>query len=298
MPIIAETAATSGPTLGELVTEVATSAQGFAVAPDRILSLVGDLSDTALSFKVDSDCSPGVFEIGDELILVTAVDASTHVCTIHPRGRGWQGSTASVHSDGDFISESPAFPRRRIVQAINDAISGLYPQLFGVGSVTGVVASGTVELPADAELVLDVRTLVGGSWERVRDWEAEFSSSAAPNTGKAVRVVTLSDGTEVQVVFGTLPAPLSSPEQYWSETGLSIGAKDIVVTAVLAKFVTLIDIGRLTDRFVTPRGDTQQPQIGAGVAIARQLKADYKVALDAEVAALRELHPARVHFVR
>ena len=39
----------------------------------------------ALTFTVIGEASAGVKEIGDELVLVTAVDQESGTCTVHPR---------------------------------------------------------------------------------------------------------------------------------------------------------------------------------------------------------------------
>lgn len=295
MPIISDSSPSYGPTFEQLITEIVTSAQGFAVAPDRMVTLTTDMTETSTSLSLDTQVSPGVFEIGDELILVTA--AADKDCTVHPRGRGWQGTLAVTHSAGDVVTEGPVFPRARCAQLINDVIQGLFPTVFGVGQIQGPMSGVMFEVPVDAELILDVRTLVDDEWVRVRTWEPEMQSNAAM-TGKVIRIPGIPEGQIVQVVFGTRPEALTDNDQRWSDTGLGSGLKDAVVAGVLARFARNLDLGRLSDRFVTPQGDSQQPQLGAGFAMARQLDADFKASLDREATALRNAYPARAHFVR
>lgn len=297
MPIIADVTASSGPTLDELVTEITSAARGFSIAPDKWITLAGDMAEGALTFTVIGEASAGVKEIGDELVLVTAVDQESGTCTVHPRGRGWEGSVATAHLEGDVVLEGPALPRSRCAKMVNDAIAHLHPVLFGVGSVTEVTTGYRVELPAEAEHVLEVRELHDGEWHRARHYEAEMSSEHG-TTGRAVRLPSTCIGTEVKVVYAARPEPFATVDQQWSDTGLSVGAKDVVVLDVLARFAQVLDIGRLTDRFVSPKGDPQQPQLGAGFGMARQLRADYETALAREALALRTLYPARSHFVR
>lgn len=299
MPIIADLTASTGPTLDELVTEIIHTAQGYSIAPDRIVALSSSLDDAALSFTVTGIVSPGLVEIGDELIYVTSVDEGTGTCTVHPRGRGWQGSTAASHAVGDVVVDGPALPRHRTAAAINDVISSMFPSLYAVGVTEAVTDGLFVEVPADAEFVLDVRRYgVDGEWHRVRAWEAEMASASAATTGKAVRLPTVGVGHDVRVVYAVRPEQLTTGDATWSTTGLSLAVKDIVVTGVLSRFAQVLDVGRLTDRFITSRGDTQQPQLTTGFQMARALKADYQAALDREAHALRTLYPARSHFVR
>lgn len=297
MPIIADLTPSAGPTLDQMVTEIVSTAQGHSVAPDRVITLADALTDDALTLTVIGSPSPGVFEIGDELIYVTAVDENTGTCTIHPSGRGWTGTSPAAHAAGAVVTEGPALPRARVAAAVNDVLTSLFPTIFGVAEVEGELTETMFEIPADAEFICDVRVLRDDEWHRVVHWEAEMSSSAAA-TGKVVRIPRVSIGSTVQVVYGLRPEVFTAEDQRWTDTGLGLGVKDIVVMGVLARFVQALDIGRLTDRFVSPRGDTQQPQLGAGFAMARQLRTDFQAALDREAMALRKLYPARSHFVR
>lgn len=300
MPIIADVGPTQGPTLDQLVTEIIAQSQGFSISPERIATLKDAITQDALTMVVQGDnVSAGVFEVGDELILVSSVDDATGTCVIHPRGRGWQGTVAVAHDADEIVVSGPALPRARVVAAINDTINSVYPAVFGIASVTGSLETdGTVlELPADAEAVLEVRVENDGDWERVRYWETEVSTLVGTTT-RGVRLPRTSAGDTVQVIYSTRPQALSASGQHWSDTGLSLGVKDIVVMGVLARFAQSIDLGRLGDRFVTPNGDAQQPQISLGFQMARQLRTDFQAALALEATALRNLYPARSHFVR
>ena len=299
MPIIASAGPTAGPTLDQLVTEIIAQSQGFSISPERIATLKSALTEDSLSMAVEGDVSAGVFEVGNELILVSSVDTDSGTCVIHPRGRGWQGTVKATHAVGDVVVSAPALPRARVVAAINDTINSVFPSVFGVATVTGELGPDVplFELPSDAEAVLEVRVRSDEDWVRVRHWEAEMSTLTGATT-KAVRLPRTSAGDTVQIVYAVRPQTLSAYDQFWSDTGLSLGVKDIVVMGVLARFAQSIDLGRLGDRFVTPNGDPQQPQIGLGFQMARQLRADFTAALAQEATALRTLYPARAHFVR
>lgn len=298
MPIIADTSATTGPTLDQLVNEITSAAQGHAITPDKVLYLSGAITDTDLSLTLaGGTASPGVFEVGDELILVTLVDSATGVATVHPRGRGWMGSTAVAHADGDLVTESPALPRARIQSSINDVILSLFPALYATDEVYATTTGTILEVPATAEFILDVRVQQSDEWVRVHSWEQEMRSETS-TTGRGLWLPTVSLGSYVQVIYATRPEPFADTTQTWSDTGLAAGVKDVVVLGVLARFAQVLDIGRLTDRMTTPRGDNQQPQLGTGFAMARQLRADFQAALDREANALRKLYPARAHYTR
>lgn len=299
MPIIADVYASDGPTLDQVITEVITAAQGFGIAPDRTLALAASITDADLTMVVTGAESPGLYEVDNELVYVTAVDAASGTCTVHPSGRGWINSVAEAHTAGAVVTEAPVLPRARVAVMVNDVISGLYPVLYGIDTATGTDYDGyPIEMPTDAEFVLDVQSTVDElEWGRVRSWEPQMNHATGA-TGKVLELPRTADGATVRVTYGKRPGRFATGDQYWSDTGLPLGVKDVVVLGALAKFAQTLDLGRLTDRFSTPKGDAQQPQLGAGVAIARQLKADYQAALEREATALRNLYPVRSHFVR
>ncbi len=58
MPIIADVTASSGPTLDDLVTEITSAARGFSIAPDKWVTLAGDLTEDGLQFTILEDDLP------------------------------------------------------------------------------------------------------------------------------------------------------------------------------------------------------------------------------------------------
>lgn len=300
MPLIADVAATDGPTFAEIVTEVVTMGQGFAVAPDQVYSLGAACTATDLTVTIDGAQAPGVYEVDDELIRVTAVDSANGVCTVHPAGRGWQGSTATTHAAGALVTGDPVFPRVRVASAVNATVSSLYPAIFGTGSFQVTLSSTwTVELPEEAEFVCDVRRYDSSTseWKRVRTWEVEHTA-ADTLTSRGLLVPTLDSGDTVLVVYGLRPQRFATADQRWSDTGLPIGMLDLVETGALSRLVRYLDVGRFTDRSSSPKGDNQLPQPLAGMQLARALATDFKEMKDAEALALRNRYPARQHYTR
>lgn len=301
MPIIADVWASDGPTLDQLVTEVQSAVQGFSIAPEKVSVLDGDITATDTSFTVagSTTLSPGVLEIDNELIYVISVDPNSSTCAVHPNGRGWQGTVAATHSAGAAVFENPAIPRVRAAWAINDVVSSLFPTLFAVGTVDATIGSTrVVELPEEAEFVLDVRWLDNaGEWQRVRTWETEMSNAASV-TGRSVLIPRQDQGDSVRVVYGYRPQRFVTDTSYWSETGLPIAVKDAVVLGALSKVARVFDLGRLSDRFTRPQGDNEKPPLGIGFQMARDLDAKFREAVASEANALRRLYPVRQHFTR
>lgn len=297
MPIIVATTESAGPTLEDLVNELIIAVQGDSVAADQVRALGADCSATDTDLAI-SGVGPGVVEIDDELIrLVSTGGPGSGQAVVHPRGRGWRGTTPAAHEAGAVVTVNPTLSRQAARQAITAVTRGLYPQVFGVFRQVSVKASDLVQIPSDAESILDVQTLEpDGSWTRVRAWEPVFNAENL--TSRAVRTPTVADGTTIQVTVGVRPEPLSALDQRWSDTGLPQPLADAVILGALARLARLYDFGRFGDRASRAEGDNQQPQLGAGFAMARQIQADYQAAVDREAQVLRSQFPARVHFTR
>lgn len=298
MPIVATTVPAAGPNRDEMTTELLMSVQGYSLSPDSVAALRSSITSSSLTLTADGVASPGVVEIDDELIYITAVDPSTGACTVHPRGRGWKGSVAAAHSAGAVVTNTPTLPRAVAARMINDQIAALHPTLYGIASGSSQMSTDRrLELPTEAEFVLDVREKRGSEWVRVRAWEAEPEAPES-STRRSVIIPGVDSGVEVQVVWGLRPAPLAAGAARFSDTGLPLAAKEIVLLGALSRLSMMMDVGRLSDRFDTARGDAQQPQIGSGVQVARVLQGEYTRALQAESLALRMKYPARSHFTR
>ena len=300
MPIIADVYASDGPTLDQLVTEVVANAQGFAIAPDRHYVLVDAITASDTTLTIEGAQAPGVYEVENELVYVTAVDTVSGVCTAPSWGRGWKGSVAEAHDAGAMVTESPAFPRAVVARKINDTISTLYPRLFGVGSFDATMAdSWAVELPEDAEGVLDVRWLdpVSQEYRRIRTWEVE-NEAGDTTTGRSVLLPHANYGDEVRVVYSIRPQQFATGDQFWSETGLPLPIKSLVQAGTLADLVRNVDVGRFMDRMASPTSPQQQPQVSVGMQLARSMQQDFEAQLEREAQALRNRFPARQHFTR
>lgn len=87
-------------------------------------------STTATSFSVDvadGFKAKNWAEVNWECVEITDVNTSTDVLTVR---RGSRGTTATTHAQGDVLRFNPPFTRKRILDALNAALSASYPQLY------------------------------------------------------------------------------------------------------------------------------------------------------------------------
>lgn len=294
-----------GTTRNDIVEEVLSDLQGFTAAPDQVTSLTADITATSTTLTVQdaAGVSSGILEIGDELVWVTGFDGLSGNVTLLPKGRGWRGTKAVPHVQGDTVVVSPNIPRSVVVREVNNQIRALYPSLFGVKTYQFMhdnPLQNAWALPADAEAVFDVRFKdFLGNWERVRNWEVEFSTDAAVSaSGVAVRVGSVPIGYPVQIVYGVRPAPLATDSALLADTGLQPGAKDLLVLGALARIIPMLDVSRLAvqhaaaDELATPR------PLGSASALADKFAKQYTQRLIEERRILSDRYPARIHWTR
>jgi hypothetical protein len=289
----------------DLTEEILSNLQGFTAAPDQVTALLADMTETDATLRVadSTGVSSGILEIGDELVWATAFDVASGNVTLLPKGRGWRGTTPAAHPKGETVTISPNVPRQVVIREINNQIEALYPTLFGIKTTQFVhddPLKNAWPLPADAEAVFDVRFQdFLGNWERVRNWEVEFSTDTAlSSTGTAVRIGNVPIGYPVQIVYGTRPSPMTTPESTLADTGLQRGAKDLLVLGTLARILPMLDVSRLAvqhaaaDELATPR------PLGSASALADKFAKQYTQRLTEERRILNDRYPARIHWTR
>src|SRR5882757_10185436 len=105
-------------TCADLISEASAQLHGWGSTQDRITPLSNTVTPSDVQFTVDFafgqavGITPGVVEIDSEQLYVTAVDASTGVCTLADGfGRGYNGTTPAAHTAGAKVISRPKFPR-------------------------------------------------------------------------------------------------------------------------------------------------------------------------------------------
>lgn len=284
----------------DLVREVRESLRGFGLVQDRVAFLTANVTNSGLSITVDdaSNVDPGVVEVNGECIFVRS--KAGNVLTVAPDGRGWQGTTAAAHSTNDRLVCDPGFPTWRIQRAINDAITGVYPMLWGTASTTFVfnASNDTYSLPADCEGILSVTfTDIGPSKAQVQLHGYKFEPNADTDTYATGRTIQLREaptsGRTVKVNYRKAPSELTTG-QALTASGLRDTARRCIVYGALAEILSMVDATRaLTDSAANYALDDYNG-VGKATQLAAQLTARYQMELDAEVARVRQQHKPSV----
>ena len=291
----------------DLVDEVLISVSGYTQRQDQATYLIADLNATDLQFQVADGgvLSRGTIEIGNELMWVDRFDRTNGIAYITPNGRGFRNSTVAEHSIGDRVVISPVYPRVVIQKAINNAIDGVYPDLFGMYYTTFpfVAARNTYQMPSDAINVIDVKwQTIGPSreWLPVRRWRMDKTANLGVfNTAKSLSIYDgIVPGRTVQVTYMKKPSQLLLDSDDFTDSGLPDSAREVIVLGAADRIAAFLDAPRVTAMSVEADALDQSNPSGAGAQVSRYLFAQYRDRLDVEKRRQAELFPTRVHYTR
>jgi hypothetical protein len=105
-------------------------------------------------------------------------------------------------------------------------------------------------------------------------------------------------GQTVQIVYAVVPTTLTNENEPFETTGLSAGAKDLVVLGVMARVAPMLDVSRLSVEYVPASEMVQARPQGGGINVAKFFEAKYSQRVAQERTKLNRLYPARIHFTR
>lgn len=292
-------------TYASVVDEIVGGLQAYTLMPDNMTVLTAPVGPTDDRLRVEdaSVMARGVVEVGNELIYVKSVDQAGSELATNSVWRGHKGTLAEAHASGTTVTYQPTYPRSVVRREVNNVLASIYPQVYGIGALefTGSTTSPHVQLPANAERIVDVRvkrdTITG--WERVREWDATYHAPAEFATGVTLDLYGyVSAGYSVQVLYAIAPQPLVNDDDPFTATGLPLSAKDIVVFGVQWRLAQLLDLARLPVATAEADEMDANKQTGAAVQIANTFYKLHQAAVDRERSALNVQYPARSHKVR
>jgi hypothetical protein len=290
-------------TFDALVTDCLQTLQGFGLAQARAAFLSAAVDASATSFTVGdaTGFEQGVAEIEDETVFIESVDYPSNILTIAPDGRGWYGTASATHAINKRITMAPVWPRQQVARAINEAILGTFPTLFGVGStaVTYNASKNTYALPAEAEKVLRVTApTLGASGENFQINRYSFNPNAPTDTYPTGNTITLEiggvPGLPINVTYLKQPTEITFGDTF-TECGLAETAKTAIKYAACSLLTAFMDTSRLP--VGTAQADEYDPSkagIGTASRISVQLYQRYLLELETERKRLRAANPTPI----
>lgn len=297
-------------TYGNLVNDVLLNLSGYTLRQDRATHLTGNIttSSTTLNLASVSNIGKGIVEIDDELIWIDTYDRVSSTATIPPYGRGYNGSSAAVHTADTKVTIAPYFPKTVVKKAINDTIDAVFPKLFAIGttSFTLVATQTAYSLPADTETILSVTWSTTGpsrEWLPVKSWRHDpMTNLTSFATGNSISVYdAITPGRTVQIYYVKKPTTLTastSTDIFETVTGLPSSCKDVILYGAAYRLASFIDPGRLSYTSAEADQTDTKIQYGSGASTARFLLSLYAQRLTEESEKLRDVYPTKIHYTR
>lgn len=281
---------------------------GFSTVQDQSTHLTQPAtdSDTTLTVANTQAVSRGLVEIGDELIWVDDVDKVATTLTVPPYGRGFRGTTAAAHTSGTRVISAPLFPRSLVKQAINEAVSGVFPDLWAVATTTiaYTAAKTTYPLPAGVKDILSVTWSTTGptkEWLPVRRWRLDRNAnttSFANGTSLSVYDAIL-PGRTLQVVYTTVPTQMTNGSDVFSTvTGLPDSTQDVIRLGAAYRMVPFFDAAHLSGMSAEADVAAQQLRGNQSTQLGRYFTQMYQMRLAEEAQSLQRIYPTRSHYTR
>ena len=296
------------PSFSDLVDETLIALSGYTQRQDQSTYLTAVMTDTQLTMTVSDAAvlSKGLVEVGDELMWVESFDRSTNVATIAPYGRGFRSTQKAPHSIGDRVTISPSFPKDVIRKQINNAVTGVFPDLFGVFYTTFsfISSQNTYELPSEADEILQVMWQTTGptqEWLPVRQYSINKNAYVGTfNTGKTISVYDgIVPGRTVHVVYSRQPQEMYlSSDDFEDVTYLPAYAKEPVVLGAAYRVAGYLDVSRLPGQTAEVDQVDQASPIGSGGTVTRALFQLYQQRLTVASKRQQEDFPIRVRYGR
>ena len=295
-------------TFADLINETHLVLTGYTQRQDQVTYLIGAMLSTDLSFVVKDGTvlSKGMIEIDDELIWVDSFNKATNVALVTPQGRGYRGTAAVAHTAGTRVIISPSFPRFSIERNINSAIDAIYPDLFGMGSVTFPFSPSvtTYALPIDTiDIMAIMWQTIGPSkeWLPVRHYRVD--RMADPTTWVTAKTVSLGDnivpGRTVSIRYSNKPSTLTNQTDIFETvTGLPTSSREVIILGAAYRMAVYLDLGRVPTSSAESDSMGAANPIGSAVNISRALKSMYQDRLMIEIRRQQEQFPPRVHISR
>lgn len=292
-------------TCGQIIDETIGLMESWSMNQEQSASLTGSMTTGALTFTYDaggvgSGISTGICEIDRELVYVSNVDGTT--ATVPSWGRGYKNTTAATHASGARVISQPAFPRQKVLDAINQVFERIFPRIFAIASYETVTTIPviTYDLPDTAQWLLLAKWRVPDGrqyWQDVRRWR--ISSGGGTEFGDMGITVDVDDtmmpGRPIQFLYAKKPSPLvNESDDFVTVTGLNAGLVDVVEFGAAAALSPGLEMSRLVTMSVDQQNRSQQVSPSAALTASKFLDGRFTERLEEERKALQRLYPPRL----
>lgn len=262
-------------------------------------------TDTTLDVADATQVSRGLIEVGGtELMYVLNVNRQSNTIALLPTGRGWMQTTPASFLANAAVENNPIFPYQRVVEAVNDTIDAVYPDLYALGTATITKLSVVYNyaLPAAVEEVLQVKyAIIGPSniypWMRRWRFDGQASVTTFP-TGKSIELLEeVTPGREMVVTYMQEPAELVNPtDDFVTVTGLPGTAVELIIYGACQRLAPSLEGSRLILDAAEVSERASLVPSGSAAKISQYYGQLYNVRLQEERRKLYDRVERNIHF--
>ena len=295
----------TGTTFDSLIEETQQLLRSYVRNQEVATYLTTGVTDKATTFTVHEPrvLSRGLVEIDSELVLVESIDEQSKTFIVPPFGRGMEASAPAAHEPGARVTVNPLYPRSAVAAALNQTISGLGSQLYGIETVTFPASPTRVsyELPADTQRILSVSWVLRRTATRDRIYADNwvFDQQAEWPSGKGILMYEWPlPGDPITVVVGVPPTPLEVGQDF-TDSKLPQSVYDVIMLGAASRLISQAGTGAIAATAVgaqTTLGTQQDPT--TSIQLGRYIYAEYQTRLEQEIAAQQRTYSNRLHYTR
>jgi len=295
------------PSLATIVSRVRQNLLSFSQQQQQYSYLTANIgtTDTTLMVNDASQVSTGLIEVGDsELMFVLSVNRQSNSVTLLPTGRGWMGTTPASWSSNTTVENNPIFPYQRVVEAVNDVIDSVYPDLFAIGTsqITKISVVYNYELPAAAEEVISVRYQIIGP-SQVQPWMRRWrfdpqADSTVFTTGKSIELLEeVTPGRLITVQYMQEPSEMVNPtDDFVTATGLPASCAELIIFGACEKLAPSLEGPRLLLNSAETSERSSMVQPGSAAKISQYYGQLFEARLQEERRKLYDRLERPIHF--
>jgi hypothetical protein len=289
-------------TIRSLVDETIDVLHSYVRDQEQRTSLAADISAIDLTFTAtdSSQISRGLVQIDDELVVVAKIDTTSGVATVEPWGRAQSGSTATSHTTGAPITQSPLFPRQRIATAIYAVLREVFPDLYAIGEIFLDInpARTNYPMPTDCFHIFSVEwNLPGptGMWAPVDRWRQNKTA-----TGVEVEVIgrTWPGQGRVRVKYMRNPLGRIQGTDDLLGYGYDYQIRDVLVLGAAARVAAFVETSRVQTESVESHGRSEAVPAGSAMGLSRYLYGLFRTRLEGERQQKLLRYPIQIHWTR
>ena len=237
-----------------------------------------------------SKIGPGTrIEMDSELMRVTTINTSTRQITVT---RNTDGTLEASHPTATTIYISPHFTRKAVVDALNDAVVNLYPDLYAVQTILVDGTGGLVDLEdTSATHILEANTLgSNGEWYPVQ--VTMLANFPEVEIGPAVRIDDPGSYGDIYITYAHAFTRPTSEADELATLGVETHWEKIVIVDAVAGLLPAIDLEKTTARYLTELLAAQGVPVGEVTDLSvGMLRYRALLVNDAKRALLRKYQP-------